>query len=351
MKSLKVEAVLEVYREHLQSAGLKKSTIRSKLREVSAFHHWVLETGGKRDFREITEAHILGYTHYLSQAVSEYTGRPYSSATQALKISTLRQLFRALSLAELILINPAQRLRIKVKSDGGTRRLFSTRKIAAFLDGIDVHTPLGSRDRAIFELLYSSGLRVSEAAGLKVEDLDPEERMLLIRKGKMGRDRVAPVNEVAMSFLLKYLEGRVCEKESPLFLRNDGGKLSGCGISSRFTYLALRVGIKRRGLSAHSIRHSIATHLLEAGVDLRYVQELLGHECIQTTVGYTHTLYENTKRVYRTYHPRENAYYQEIGTEYMARFEALESEVKREAKIRLRQAKWLERRKKGRGSS
>jgi len=184
---------------------------------------------------------------------------------------------------------------------------------------------LGLRDRALFEFPYSSGLRDGEMANLTVEDLDTEERMVRVYQGKGGKDRTVPVSEVAMVFLNRYLRQR-SPRPGALFL----GRLSplkGSGINSRFKKLLQQADLYRPGLTAHSIRHSLGTHLLENGADLRYVQELLGHESIETTVVYTHELYENMKKIYKSYHPRENQLWQEVDGEYLKRLEAFRKEI------------------------
>ena len=123
------------------------------------------------------------------------------------------------------------------------------------------------------------------------------------------------MSEVAAGFFTKYLSGR-SKKEEHVFI-GAGGRMSGQTINRLFKKLLDEIGMYKEGLSAHSIRHSCATHLLAHGADLRYVQELLGHESIETTTVYTHELYENMRRIYRTYHPRENELFKEVDDEYM----------------------------------
>jgi integrase/recombinase XerD len=207
------------------------------------------------------------------------------------------------------------------------RVILSVEEITKFLDGIRVDRLLGLRDRAIFELMYSSGLRRREVVNLDVGDVDLERRMVLIRKSKYGKDRIVPVNEVAARFLRKYLEGRT-DGSKPLFL-GPNGRLSLTGLDALFARHVKQAGIDRPGLSMHSIRHTTATHLLEQGANIRYVQELLGHENIQTTVRYTHALVESMKKIYRSFHPRENAYFKEMMDTYAVKLESFLEELKR----------------------
>ena len=179
--------------------------------------------------------------------------------------------------------------------------------------------------------MYSSALRVSEVSKLDIADLDFNERMVIVRGGKWGKDRVEPVSEVAIKFLKLYVSARQ-EASGPLFLSEGRRRLGGAAINRRVKEHLKAQGIYRRGLSAHSFRHATATHLLAHGADLRYVQELLGHESIETTVIYTHELVENMKRIYKSYHARENELYEEVGDEYLKRLDAFIQRLKRQKK-------------------
>jgi integrase/recombinase XerD len=239
---------------------------------------------------------------------------PYAQATKDCMFYQVKHLFKCLYVNELVLSDAAQDITMKRKRDRTKREVFSREEISRFLDGIDVKASLGLRDRALFELLYGTGLRCGEAAGLLVGDIDLSERMLKVKKGKFDKERIVPIGEVAAKFLARYLEGRKNALE-PVFLGWRGG-LTRSAIEQRFLKWKRLTGVTRPGLCVHSLRHSIATHLLENGADLRYVQALLGHESIETTEVYTHALYENMKKVYRMYHPRENEYYKDASEGY-----------------------------------
>jgi integrase/recombinase XerC len=203
-----------------------------------------------------------------------------------------------------------------------------------FLDSIDQRQQRFLLKRAVFELMYSSGLRVSEAVNLNLSDLDFSERVLTVRGGKGGKDRYVPFSGVAALALKRYIdtERRGLApaarglSEEPLFL-SEYGRLQAVTVRKYFREILEKAHIKRQRLTVHSIRHSCATHLLEAGADVRYVQELLGHEDIETTVKYTHLMMENLKKAYRSAHPRENEYYDEIDEEYLKDVENLRREI------------------------
>ena len=163
---------------------------------------------------------------------------------------------------------------------------------------------LERRDRALFDLLYSTGLRVGELTTLDVRDLDRDRAELRVR-GKGNRQRVVPVPGQARASVFAYLEPRTPPGllGEPLFLNARGGRLSDRGVRKILRRRLLEVGIARPA-SPHTLRHSYATHLLDADVDLRAIQELLGHERLQTTQRYTHVSAERLARVYRQAHPR-----------------------------------------------
>jgi integrase/recombinase XerD len=165
--------------------------------------------------------------------------------------------------------------------------------------------PLPRRDRALLELLYGAGLRISEATDLDVDDLDPVDRLVRVR-GKGDKERVVPYGEVAAHALEAWLVGGrpALRPSSPsLFVNARGGRLTRQGAWKVVTGHATRAGLSDE-VSPHTLRHSFATHLLDGGADVRAVQELLGHASVTTTQIYTHTSRERLKQVYRDAHPR-----------------------------------------------
>jgi integrase/recombinase XerD len=171
----------------------------------------------------------------------------------------------------------------------------------------DPSTAAGIRDKAMLELLYATGMRVSELVSSRLEDLDANLGLLRCR-GKGGRERLIPVGKAALKAVEAYVQrGRGSFVKKPgtpyLFLNNRGGALSRVGFWKILGRYGRRAGVST-GLTPHMIRHSFATHLLERGADLRSVQLLLGHSDISTTQIYTHVLKERLKQVYQTHHPR-----------------------------------------------
>lgn len=313
LDALKAAAVFEEYLENLR---YKKSTIRTKTAYLKGFLEF-LSRERIVDLREVNGDSIRRYLEAKAGAISARTGGPYSPATLLLFHGSVRLLFTALFQAQLVLVNPAGDVVFRPRQKSRLRAIFSEEEIARFLDGIAVKGPLGLRDRAMFELMYSSGLRTGEMGKLDRGDVDLAQRMLIVRDAKWSKDRVVPVSEVAAVFLSRYLEGRT-DPRLPTFVGRNG-RMSATGVRRRFHVHLAGVGLEGKGLSPHSIRHATATHLLAHGADLRYVQELLGHESIETTVIYTNELVENLKRIYRRYHPRENELYREVDAAYLGR--------------------------------
>jgi integrase/recombinase XerC/integrase/recombinase XerD len=184
-------------------------------------------------------------------------------------------------------------------------------EVEAFLAAIETAKPLGLRDRAIFELLYSCGLRSEEAVRLKLTSVDFEQEEITV-SGKGNKTRLVPVGEIALHAVREYLEkGRPelaaglepGENDQLLFLSSRGKALGTSDIRRRTTKYVRKAVIKS-GTSSHVFRHCFATHLLEGGADLRAVQELLGHASISTTQRYTHVSGAHLRRVYERSHPR-----------------------------------------------
>jgi integrase/recombinase XerD len=180
-------------------------------------------------------------------------------------------------------------------------------QVEALLDAPDTGTPLGLRDRAMLEVFYATGLRVSELITLRAADVDMQVGIVTCF-GKGGKERLVPLGEVAREWVRRYLAEVRCLMAGPrspavLFLSRRGGRLSRMGVWGIVRRHAVTAGVERT-LTPHVLRHSFATHLLEGGADLRAVQAMLGHADISTTQIYTHVTRERLRRVYDKFHPR-----------------------------------------------
>jgi integrase/recombinase XerD len=224
--------------------------------------------------------------------------------TLAKSLSALRCLFRFLASEGLIEGNPTE-LMESPKTNRRIPEVFTPQEVERCLAAIDPSTPLGLRDRTLFELIYSCGLRVSEAVGLGMDDLFLSEAALRVC-GKGSKERYVPLGEEAEHWLRRYLnEVRPSLAAGGLvnavFLGRRGKRLSRKGIWKRFGEILTKAGMKGK---VHTLRHSFATHLLAGGADLRAVQQLLGHADIATTQIYTHVGQKELQRYHDRYHPR-----------------------------------------------
>jgi integrase/recombinase XerD len=296
----------QAFVEHLNSRGLDKSTIKRKHTELKRFIVQ-LAVKGEKVIRELTDKDLELYILSLSE-------QGFSATTQMQARSMLRDFYYALATRELIVKNPMELIEVHIREQSGIKTILSVNEMKRMLDNIDLHTGYGFRDRTMFELLYVTGMRCGEMTALMVSDIDFNANEVLIRQGKGHKDRIVPLGSVSREFLFKWI-GKMRDwfvkgdDKGLVFLNKRGGKLAQSTVRYRLAYWLGRAGIEKEGVSPHSIRHSCATHLLEAGADIRYVQELLGHASIETTVVYTKTTVENLKKTHRMYHPRENELY------------------------------------------
>jgi integrase/recombinase XerD len=231
------------------------------------------------------------------------------SKTVARHLVTMRNFFRYAQVNELIAEDPTAHLESpKIRrSLPGYLRLEEVEKL---LEQPDPKTALGLRDRAMLEVLYSTGLRVSELTSLRVTDLDTKVGCVRCI-GKGDKERIVPVGRKALAIVERYLrDGRPellkagrSSAGAHLFVNRRGGRISRVGVWKILSAYGRRAGL-RQALTPHMLRHSFATHLLERGADLRSVQLMLGHSDISTTQIYTHVVEERLKQIYKAHHPR-----------------------------------------------
>lgn len=246
-------------------------------------------------------------------------------ASVARKLSAVRAFMRHLRREAVVEADPTQAA-VAPRLDRTIPVHLSETEMAALLDGIDASTPAGARDRALFELCYASGLRLSELVGIDLDDIDLSARLVRVL-GKGGKERVVPFNQSTVQAIRAWLPGRASllaaarlrpapvpaaearagrrrgRVPEPLFINQRGGRLTGRSVDRLLRVYVSRVST-RMGVSPHALRHSFATHLLQRGADLRGIQELLGHARLSTTERYTHLNTAALQAVYRQAHPR-----------------------------------------------
>lgn len=250
---------------------------------------------------ELTPQDLRAYVAALHQA-------GYAKTSVARRLASLRSFFRFAQREGLCDSNPAKPLR-NPRRERKLPHFLTTEEVGKLLLAPDVSQPMGNRDRAIFETLYSAGLRVSELVGINLNDLDLEDGLVRVR-GKGKRERLAPLGSFAVKAIENWLDNRVpADKQragddgDPLFLNKFGQRLTTRSIGRMLEKYLKLTGLDAR-TSPHTIRHSFATHLLNGGADIRSVQELLGHKSLVTTQIYTHVSTAGLRQAYEQAHPR-----------------------------------------------
>jgi len=246
-------------------------------------------------FRKVDNLTIRAYLAHLAR-------RKLSRSSTARHLSALRTFFRFLMREGDVDANPA-RVVATPKREKHLPSVMQPSDIALLLEQPDVSTPLGKRDRAFLELMYASGLRISELVGIDVDDIELRARLVKVR-GKGSKERIVPFGSKAEEAVRAYMTVRNAPPEhNALFVNYRGDRITARSVRRLFEKY-VRAAALRAGISPHTMRHSFATHLLNAGADLRGIQELLGHASLSTTQKYTHLADSELLKVYRKAHPR-----------------------------------------------
>jgi integrase/recombinase XerD len=300
-----ITQVIAAYLDHLTvERGTARNTVDSYARDLRRYAGY-LERAGVGDFRDVSEATVTAFGAALREGDDEHPPLAASSAARALV--AVRGLHRFAHLEGISADDPAR----EVRPPATAKRLPKALPVDDVLRLLNMPPREGDRalrDRALLELLYSTGARISEAVGLDLDDVDRTERTVLL-DGKGGKQRLVPVGRPAVASVEAYLvrarpalakRGR---GTAALFLNARGSRLS-----RQSAWQVLKTNAERAGISAsvspHTLRHSFATHLLEGGADVRVVQELLGHASVTTTQVYTLVTVNTLREIYAHAHPR-----------------------------------------------
>lgn len=277
--------------------GLSENTIKSYHQDLVQFGEYL--NSEKLVLDQVDHIVILSWLNQLRDL-----GKSNSSVIRM--VTTLRNFFGYLVRETFVAHNPMNDVRPPKKAEH-LPAVLSIEEIDRLLQAPIEDTPLGLRNRTLIEVMYATGLRVSELVNLKMSDLHLQLG-LIQTLGKGDKERIIPIGEIAIDWLTRYFnESRIVllkDKESPyVFLNDRGNQISRQGIWKIIKKLVTTAGITK-DVSPHTLRHSFATHILENGADLRIVQELLGHADISTTQIYTHISKKRLSEVYDEYHPR-----------------------------------------------
>ena len=277
--------------------GLSKNTIQSYESDIYQLYQWNLSKNKKR----ISEIKKFDTSQYISYLFSQNL----KSSSVNRKISSLKTFFNFLLKKKLIEANPFAD-QIMPKKPVSLPKSISEDDVVKLLDAPKEDSLIGIRDRAMLELLYASGVRISELVNIKFSDLDLERNIIKVF-GKGSKERLVPFGEDASQCISAYIDERKKNKDIAsikyIFLNNRGSKISRHAFWHRLKEYCLEIGLKR-DISPHTLRHAFATHLLNRGADLRSVQVLLGHSDLSTTQIYTHIAKQRLSELVKKHHPR-----------------------------------------------
>ncbi len=276
--------------------------------DLKEFHEFLIASANSPatpeqiDIKKIDHLHIRAFLSHLYQ-------KRKKKSSLARKLAALRSFFRFLLDEKILNVNPAEIISTP-RQEKPLPTFLPVDEVFSLLEAIPVANLWQARDRAILEVLYSSGLRVSELVSLNDGDVDFSLEILKV-VGKGRKERIVPIGEKALQALKKYLAQRnqllasrpIQPSTTPLFINKWGGRLTARSVARLLEKYTRKCGLMRK-ISPHALRHSFATHLLDAGADLRAIQEMLGHASLSTTQRYTHVTLDRLMEVYDRTHPR-----------------------------------------------
>ncbi|HVG58662.1 MAG TPA: tyrosine recombinase XerC [Hyalangium sp.] len=293
--------LLEKFRAHLEhEKGASPHTVRNYLIDLVDFERYLVERM-KLTLLAGSHAAIRGYLGTLSE--------DHAPASRARRLASIKSFYKYLVRQKLLSASPAKLVK-SPKLPKSLPKVLPVDEVFAILEMPSLKTVLGLRDRAILEILYGGGLRISELCGLNLLDVDRSGRIVRVM-GKGSKERLCPVNAQSIRTLEAYLarRGELLATPRPgqdpdaLFLNYKGGRLTPRSIARHLDTYVVQCALARK-VSPHALRHSFATHLLGGGADVRSIQELLGHASLSTTQRYTHVTVEQLQQVYDAAHPR-----------------------------------------------
>ena len=293
------------YIEFLGVRNYAEGTMAGRRDALKVFFTWAAERDLTRA-GQITRPILESYQRWLWRC-TKVNGQRLGWSTQRNRLGTLKDFFRWLTRQDVILHNPASELELPRMEKRLPKTVLTLSEVERLLAVPNTCDPLGIRDRTMLETFYSCGLRRTELCHLELPDLNAERRTLHVRLGKGKKDRMVPVGARAGVWLERYLmevRPRLCldTRTQALFLTGYGGAFNPDVVSRMVAAWLEKAGMKRRG-SCHVLRHSCATHMLENGADIRFIQQLLGHAKLDTTAIYTEVSIKQLQEVHTRCHP------------------------------------------------
>ena len=304
-----ISAAIAAHLQALVAARYAAVTIATRRARLRLFSKWG-EARGLIALDDVTPCDLDAYRAWLSDRRRLTDGRPLSWSTHANRLTGVRMLLAWATRAKWLAVNPAAELSMPRAPKRLPRAVLSVSETERVLREPDIETKLGLRDRAILEVLYSTGIRRMELVGLDLPDLDCERQVLFVREGKGRKDRVVPIGVRAIRWIERYLDyvrpqlvARCNSGESDaLFLSARGTRIRPTRLTERLHRYIQAAGVRKPG-SVHIFRHTMATLMHDAGADIRDLQEILGHAQLSTTAIYTRISIDRLKAVHARTHP------------------------------------------------
>jgi integrase/recombinase XerD len=297
-------AYVRAYAAQLAARQYAAQTIAYQQMALGLFLAWCDERGILR-MTEITRPVLQRYQRHLAYAVSR-SGKPLSAAAQFSRLTAIRCFFRFLTRENILLYNPASELELPKLEKRLPKDVLTAEEAEQVMSQPDLAEPAGLRDRAILEVLYSTGIRRMELVNLERHDVQAARGLLAVRQGKGRKDRFVPIGERALAWVTKYLDDVRPELEAAdihtLFLDVSGRRFDPHALSRAVQKYIQQSGVNKKG-RCHLFRHTMATLMLENGADIRFIQQMLGHALLSTTEIYTHVSILKLKEIHTATHP------------------------------------------------
>ena len=306
------EKYINGFSDYLRLKNFSKRTDDSYCFEVKKLIFFISENYTRiKNIAQINKNIILDYLNYLMRYKNKI-GKALSSKTIKLKIAAIRHFFKYLLKSDFILKDPTLTIESPKEERSLPKNILTESEVKLILDSINTRTPIGLRNKTIIELFYSCGMRTSELCDLKIHNVDLKEQTVIIEHGKGDKMRILPLGQYAVEYIDQYLlkarkfmlKGKNND-EGYLFLTVRGKKFNRDTINKCVVHEVVKNLKLNKNVTCYSMRHALATHLVQNKVDIRFVQELSGHESLNTTQKYCHLNITDLKKMHALYHPRE----------------------------------------------
>ena len=306
---MKINKLLPDYLKHLKTLGRSYYTIRKVKYGLGTFNEF-LKGENIHDIEDLTHDEISEYQQDLAFRFTS-KGKLLSLRTQESLLCTVKGFTRFLKDKDYLVSDPGEKIKPPKQPKSLPRVILSLSEVKKIMQAPDMRTNLGYRDRVVLEILYDTAIRRLEVKNLMITDLDLNSGYILIREGKGNKDRVVPLSKRVCELITNYIIAvrpellQEEDRKGYLILNQYGEPINPNGIWRIVKRCAQASGIKKN-VTPHTLRHTCATHMLRNGAPLRHIQEMLGHESLETTQLYTHVTINDLKEIHAKYHPGEN---------------------------------------------